>query len=153
MIISNQGENKARSEWNKIQKDLEDQVEELKADLESAHSTISSLNLSIESSKSPSSFYLEAEKRFEKTEIATPARLERSIQPLATPAASQVESVENSPVVPPTRAKLLSNRIGDMRERSFPLEIKESETVEFADGLQMKLRMPTSEQSLYINEV
>lgn len=64
-----------------------------------------------------------------------------------------MESVENSPVVPPTRAKLLSNRIGDMRERSFPLEIKESETVEFADGLQMKLRMPTSEQSLYINEV
>jgi hypothetical protein len=121
--------------------------------LESAQSTISSLNLSIESSKSPSSFHLEAEKRFEKTEMATPSRLERSIQPSVTPVTSLLDSVENSPVAPPTRAQLLSSRIDDMRERNFPVEINTSETVEFADGFQMKLRMPTSEQSLYINEV
>jgi len=96
----------------------------------------------------------DVENRIEKSETASPLRTDRIMQLQSpTPSAVASDSIDKSLTATQSRTQLLTSRIEDMRDRSLLTEMKESETVEFADGLQMKLRMPSSEQSLYINEV
>ena len=123
---------------------MTEEITRLKQSLSTAQSDLSAASIQLEEAKS--------ERRVDPTQTSSSPHLATTADHLSRePEVTRPEVNEQTDKDLHWKLNARS-QLMTVRKEEFS-DPKEIDTVEFGEGLQLKLRMPSSEQSLYINEV